>query len=153
VDLRRRYDPVEILNTTVWARLAPSVVHGLGVFAIRAIPLDTTITDQRLCVGDWSELFRLSEEEFERLVPEVRDLILDQVLFTDEIAFFSPNGCQRFEVFLNHSDDPNVSEDLVTLRPIARGEELLIDYRRVPRGAPLHQVHGKFQRGVPVGRL
>ena len=38
----------QILNSSVWATIKPSKLHGVGVFAIRDIPKGTVITENTI---------------------------------------------------------------------------------------------------------
>jgi len=123
----------EILNNTVWCRLAPSDVGGLGVFAIRDIPKGTLITEHRLRDAmNGFESFTMSVDDFNKLIPEIRELILERMLFEegDELRFVSPNHEQQLESFLNHSDIANCKNG-ITLRDIKKGEELFINYNEM----------------------
>jgi len=112
------------INNTVYCRLAPSSIHGIGVFAIRDIPKGQKITDY---YGGWFPLFSVTEEEFDKIEPEIQILIRQQTIFSDEIKFDSPNSHVILEAFMNHSTTPN-SDGIITLRDIKKGEELTKDY-------------------------
>lgn len=117
--------------------LQPSPVHGIGVFAIIDIPQhckNIFSTEQ----GDWHTL---TMQEFQSLPPHARHLVETYCLF-DENAYYIPaNGFKQMDLslFLNHSDQPNIlsvndGEYFMTLRDIAKGEELLIDYGTIVEG-------------------
>lgn len=118
----------EHLNNTVWATLKPSPIHGIGVFAIRDIPKGTLITDY--CVWDKKPpVFEVSREDFLKILPEVRGLILDRMIFREghPIVFPSPNNDQHLRSFMNHSDNPN-SDGERALVDIQKGEEITEDF-------------------------
>jgi len=112
------------INNTVYCRLAPSGIHGVGVFAIRDIPKGQAITDYH---GGGFYSYEVSKEEFNKIEPEIQTLIRQQTIFEGTIKFDSPNSHQILEVFMNHSKEPN-SDGKITLREIKKGEELTKDY-------------------------
>lgn len=117
---------VKYINNTVFCRLAPSPISGVGVFAIRDIPNGHQLTDFD---GRNFFNFNLTELEFDRLNPEVRELILERTFFDKNkpIMFMSPNCNQVLGAFINHSKESN-TDGVITLRTIKKGEELLKDY-------------------------
>lgn len=135
------------LNETVYAKLAPSPVHGVGVFAIRPIPKGTPITDYR---GEniWNGwVCDMQPKEFEEILPEIQALILDRMIFEEgkSMRFTSPNASQLLIAFLNHSEDPN-TDGLNAVRDIAAGEEITEDFRSIAAGPlhPLTKIHMPF---------
>jgi hypothetical protein len=116
----------------VYVRLQPSPIHGVGVFAIRDIPIGT-----ELLPNDKSELTWRTPEELNlsKLDANVRQLYLDFCIIKDGGRRF---GCPKnFNLltpvwYLNHSKKPNVRCDeeyrFFTLREIKTGEELTADY-------------------------
>lgn len=123
---------VAYLNSTVYCRLQPSPIHGVGVFAIREIKKGTKISDY-----DYSNIengvmpLRLSVSELPDLVPEIQQLIFDRMIFdesdADMLVFFSPNHDQCLRSFMNHSNTPN-SDGEIALRDIEKGEEVTEDF-------------------------
>ena len=116
----------EYLNKTVWATLASSKIHGIGVFAIRDIPEDTNFTDYNVFTGN-QVVYCVLEDEFEEILPEIRNLILDRTILQNSIIFVSPNSVQDLRSFMNHSNDPNII-DWKTNRAIKKDEELTEDF-------------------------
>ena len=131
---------IEYLNSTVFATLQRSFVHGVGVFAIREIKKGQRITDHS--VHDFNRrVFNLREEEFELLDPAVRKLILDRTTFIEgqeTFRFISPNSEQTLQSFMNHSAHPNFLNG-VALCDIHPGEEIVEDFRRL-NGKPMHRL-------------
>lgn len=119
-------NPVEYLNSTVLAKIAPSPIHGVGVFAIQDIKEGQLICNQQFL---W---FTLSPSEFEQLVPEVQELILQRTLFkkSNPIHFATPNQQQVMQAFMNHSSSAN-SDGKIALRDIKKGEEITEDFTRI----------------------
>ena len=113
----------DFLNSTVYCTLKPSPLHGIGVFAIRDIPKGQRIEKEA------DGYFEITDEEFERILPEIQKEILERTVFIDgePLAFESPNNICDFRSFMNHSDTPN-TDGLYALRYIERGEELTEDF-------------------------
>lgn len=114
---------VENLNKTVWCTLAPSKIHGVGVFAIRDIPKGTIITDHTNETLDNIVTYELTAEEFQQIHPAIQALILDRTIFEDIIRFTSPNTDAVLRSFMNHSFTPN-TDGVQALTDIKQGEEL-----------------------------
>lgn len=124
---------IDQLNNSVWATLKPSKIHGIGVFAIRDIPKDTRITNYSIHKINDTTLYRVKVEDFESILPDIRELILDRNMFQDwqdTFNFYSPNCEQTLQSFTNHSNDPN-SSAMIALREIKKGEEITQDYRKM----------------------
>lgn len=88
-------------------RVEPSPIHGLGLFAGRALPAEAVVgrLEGILTDEDGTHVLWLSEELAVEITNDLR--------------------------YVNHSDDPNcelTDLGLVTLRPVAEGEELTHDY-------------------------
>lgn len=112
------------LNDTVWATLAPSKVHGIGVFAIRDIPKGQKI----YAIGR-------SNEWLEGVPNDLHPAILKIIKQRWPLAlkgqpFQSPNDDVRLTSFLNHSNTPNYDKHTdCALVDIKEGEEIFEDYR------------------------
>ncbi len=113
----------ETLNGEIYCRLGQSKIHGVGVIAIRRIPIGVTYNP------GWNELRpqaqMISKQEWEKVRPEIQDLILTSGAFTDygedHYCFEHPNYHHIF--FVNHSEEPNTRFG-VALRDIEAGEEI-----------------------------
>jgi SET domain-containing protein len=113
----------------VRTRVAPSAIHGLGLFAVGAIPLGTPIW--RFEPGFDREF---SAEQFSALPPEAQ-AHLRWFAFLDKATggwvLSGDHAC-----FMNHSPNPNTGAQpgatapvtTVALRNITEGEELTCDY-------------------------
>lgn len=119
------------LCTQTFVRLQPSPVHGIGVFAIIDIPKDC----KNLFSEEPGEWHTLTMAEFYALPEHARSLVETYCLFDEHTYYVPANGFKQMDLslFLNHSDQPNIisvngGEYFMTLREIAAGEELLIDY-------------------------
>lgn len=109
------------LNDTVWCTLAPSPIHGIGVFALRDIP-----KGQKMYCGE-GQLRLLPPSNLEGILPDIQVLIKQRWPYHDKAPFLSPNDDARLVSFMNHSATPNWQDD-VALRDITKGEEITEDY-------------------------
>lgn len=137
---------VEQLNDTVWARLAPSKLHGIGVFAIRDIPKNTVITEYRV-FSTYKELYRIPVKDFNEILKPIRELILDRTIFSKQLSkeylkFISPNSEACLMSFMNHSSNPN-SNRCVTIKDIKEGEEITEDFIDLARENDIHELTAK----------
>ncbi len=119
------------LQSNTFVCLRPSLIHGIGVFALCEIPKGT----KNLFAEEEGEWIELSFEEVANLPHASRHLIETYCLFNDSHYYVPAHGFKAMDLslFLNHSDQPNVKsiEDgkfFETLRTIQSNEELLIDY-------------------------
>lgn len=112
----------------VYTRLAPSPIHGVGVFAIRNIKKDTNIFS-----NDESEMIWISKKEVKKISKELKKLYLDFCVEKKD-KFGCPLNFNLLTVgwYLNHSENPNVvcddNYEFYALRNIKKDEELLSDY-------------------------
>lgn len=122
-------DIVDRLNKSIWCRLAPSLIHGVGVFAIRDIPKGTNLISDTLL----QEQFSLDLEHFNLLHQSIQSVILDRNAWIgNNITFHSPNADANIGKFLNHSIKPNYDmKQNKTLCNICSKEEIVIDYRHL----------------------
>ena len=117
------------LNSTIKVRIAPSKIHGVGIFAIMEIPKGTRC----YCVPTASghKWYSVPWGSLNKLFPEVREIIVDQwPSIYNGSKFLSPNYTAWPILFMNHSSDPNFdNRSDRALKDISKGEELLEDYR------------------------
>lgn len=114
------------LNKYVKTYIAPSSVHGVGVFALRDVP-----EGQPLYTDITPRMYNLPYKEFRNLFTGIKKLITERwpTVVTGS-AFVYPDT--RIQAFMNHSDDPNYDAiNDVTLRKIKKGEEVFEDYRKI----------------------
>lgn len=115
--------------------LAPSPIHGIGVFALRDIQ-----QGERLYVrwtedipARWYTLTFTDLAKFDKVYPEIKQIILDRwPSVVNGAHFMSPNYDARLSSFLNHADNPNY--DILTdtaIMPILKGQEVTEDYRKM----------------------
>jgi hypothetical protein len=112
-------------------RLKPSTAHGVGVFAIKDIPLNTNLFPEH----EAEEWFPYSDDELSHLDEEVRNMVADFFTKQDGYTWIS-RSFNNINIgwFLNHGDNPNVDYDLkkdtfITTEKVKKGEELLINYK------------------------
>lgn len=120
-------EQIQALNAYVKTKIAPSPIHGVGVFALRDIP-----KGEKLYADMAPQMYTLPFKEFKQLMPNVRKTLLERwPEVVNGSAFFYPET--RIVAFMNHSDEPNYdAQNDVVLRDIAQGEEITEDYRRIP---------------------
>lgn len=112
----------------VYARIAPSKIHGVGVKAIQTIKKGAYVFS-----GDDARLRWITKGKLRRLAKEHRKLYEDFC-----IKRGGKFGCPaNFNLmtpawYLNHSSAPNLASDksyrFYALRDIKKGEELTVDY-------------------------
>lgn len=119
------------LNTEVRCTLAPSPIHGIGVFATRDIP-----RGQRCyCTPNViPKFYNIPYGSLSKLFPEVKQIVLQRwASVVNGSIFCSPNSDAHLLMFINHtSDSEKLNYDVISdtaLRDISYGEELLEDYR------------------------
>ena len=117
----------------VFARIKPSEIHGVGVFAICDIPKGT-----KLFPEDESEIIWMKKSalKLDEMPQEIRQLYDQFCLIKNKGETY---GCPKsFNLmtiawYLNHSKTPNVGCDrdytFYALRDIKKGEELTADYQ------------------------
>ena len=120
---------VEKINSEVWATLAPSEIHGVGVFAIRDIPKGTELFKR---YTEWGAYNEVTDEEFMSLLEPIRNMILDRTQQNEgeKIRFRHPNCVVRLQSFMNHADNPNTNGQLA-LVDILKGEELTENFIKI----------------------
>ena len=119
-------DTIAYLNTVVRVKVAPSKIHGVGVFALRDMPRGT-----KLHADMFPKAFKLPFEDFDKLYGEVRQLLQErwpQVVSGE--GFMYPDTF--LQAFCNHSDAPNYdAKSDLTLRDIQADEEITENYRHI----------------------
>lgn len=121
-------EAIEALNSTVNTRLAPSPIHGVGVFAIRDIK-----KGERMYQNTIPNIFDLPYAKFSKLKPEIKDILLQFFPYKvaePEATFWYP--VNSMQAYMNHSSEPNYNaQDDIALRKIKAGEEITEDYRKI----------------------
>lgn len=120
-------DSIIWLNTIVCARLAPSSIHGIGVFAIKDIQ-----KGNKLHLDDIPVFYKISYGSFSKFLSHTRQLILERwpkVIVGS--GFLYPEAVMT--AYLNHSESANYDALTdVALGDIIAGEEITENYRRIP---------------------
>lgn len=114
------------LNERVKVRIAPSTIHGVGVFALRDIA-----KGQKLYADHLPEVYSVKYSDFGKLFPEVRALLLERwPLVVNGSRFAYPDT--MILGYMNHSDTPNYDSVAdVLLTDVKKGEEITEDYRKI----------------------
>jgi hypothetical protein len=113
------------LNDLILCKLAPSKIHGIGVFAIKDI-----FKGQKLyCYPQKRVCYR--KEDFLKLGDVEKELVIAQ--FPSVVVggmFLLPHSIVDLICYMNHSDDYNYDNDTdLALRDIQAGEEITENYR------------------------
>ena len=118
---------VETLNKLIKIRIAPSPIHGVGIFAIQNIPKNS-----HLYTDNMPDVYNLKYDHFDKLYPKVREILLERwPQIVNGSQFICPDA--RMLAYMNHSDEPNYDGMYdMTLRDILDGEEIVEDYRAIP---------------------
>ncbi len=118
------------LTTEVYCRIGVSPLHGVGVFALRAIPRGLNPLPSWLDNAG----VQFTHQEL-KLLPRGVKTQIKTFCYYDDDGFVIPSiGMNSFDmsIYLNHSKTPNVkmknSGKFETLRAIRSGEELTMDY-------------------------
>jgi len=125
------------LQQDTYIMLKPSLIEGIGVFAIRDIPKGCR-TIFSAGVGEW---ITISIDEVEKLPAHSRNLVETYCLYDDENYFVPDYGFKLMDLvlYLNHSSNFNIAsvndgEYFEALRDIQAGEELLVNYSSIAQG-------------------
>lgn len=121
-------EQIDDLNFKVKFYIAPSTIHGIGVFALR----DVKKGEQCFCFPKTDRTwYDLTWSELEGLRPEIREIILQRWPSIINGSYFqSPLDDVWLASFINHSDTPNyLQSNDSALRDIKKGEELTESYR------------------------
>ena len=121
------------LSNNTYAMLKPSPRKGVGVFAIRDIPKGCRDVFAKPDIKD--KWIKVGKDEVDALPLHAQFLVQNYCLYDEDSYFIPDYGFKTIDLSLclNHSDEPNIvsiSDGLYfeTLRDIASGEELVIDY-------------------------
>src|SRR3990167_2258957 len=115
---------IDIVNGLVRVKVAPSPIHGVGVFALRNIAKGT-----KMYMTIFPQAFKIPFGSFGKLYPEVKHLIMERwPRVVNNEGFMYPDTL--LQAYINHNDTPNYDAiNDVTLCDILGGEELTEDYR------------------------
>lgn len=118
------------LEKEVYCELKPSVLSGIGVFALKDIPQGTNPFKEKD-----TKYIPVKEDYIERLDTNVKEHIKKLFVYSNGNYFLPENGIQTLCIthYLNHSDNPNIFTNkncdiFIAMRDIGRGEELTVNY-------------------------
>lgn len=119
-------EAIAMLNDIACVKLAPSPIHGVGLFAIRDIE-----KGKKLYLDAIPNALDIPYEMFDELLSEVKDIVLGQFpQIVNGSHFLYP--ATRFLTYVNHSEDANYdAKEDVTLRDIKKGEEITENYKLI----------------------
>jgi SET domain-containing protein len=127
------------LAGNTWVMLKPSLIEGVGVFALQDIPRGCREMFGKPDAAE--EWITVAKKEIEKLPAHAQFLVGNYCLYDEENYFIPAHGFKKMDVslFLNHSDSPNIisvndGDHFETTRDIKAGEELLIDYGEIVDG-------------------
>ena len=126
---------LEDLENNIYCRLAPSRVHGIGIFAIRDIPKGTN-PFPGCRIARWRAIPLQKVLGDKKIPASVKEFVQDIFAQKKKTFYFPDHSLNAIDIsyFLNHSDSPNVGirkdgNAFITLRIVRKGEELFSDYR------------------------
>ena len=137
----------------VYARVAYSRIHGVGVRAIRDIPAGTLVFR-----GESERVVLVSRAAVRRLPLAIRQLYEDfGMIWGDQLGVPPTLNMLSVGWYVNHSDRPNVEADedgrFRTLRWIRKGGELTADYRTFTDEAlPFRPKRSRRSQKQPLAR-
>jgi hypothetical protein len=117
---------IKLLNDIVKVRIAPSSIHGVGVFAMRDLK-----KGEQMELDAIPHMFDVPYSKLGELNKEAREIILSHWpnIITGS-HFLYP--VTKMTAFLNHSDTPNYDAKTdKMLKNVKKGEELTEDYRLI----------------------
>ncbi len=120
-------DQVTLLNDIVKIRLAPSGIHGVGVFTMRDVK-----KGEKLYTDIIPHQFDLPYKMFDKLDQEIQDILLGHFpLIIEGSHFMYP--VTKYSAFLNHAYNANYdAKKDEALLDIPKGTEVTEDYRLIP---------------------
>lgn len=117
---------IKLLKDIIKVRIAPSPIHGVGVFAMRDLKVG-----EKMELDAIPHMFDIPYSKLGELDKEQRELILSHWpnIITGS-HFLYP--VTKMTAFLNHSEQPNydAKADKI-LKDVKKGEELTEDYRQI----------------------
>lgn len=127
----------EILNELAidtYAGLKPSLVHGIGVFAIKDIPKGC----REIFSKNHGEWIKVPISDVEKLPVHSKNLVETYCVFDHDNYYVPDYGFKVVDLvnYLNHSLSPNIvsvnhGENFEALTNIPAGTELLINYEHI----------------------
>ena len=117
---------IDFLNNTVKMKVAPSSLHGVGVFAIKDIQAGSKLFADRAPFP-----YKISVGNVNKLMPAIKDHLVDRwPSILQGKGFVYPDIF--LQGFMNHSDEPNYDNKLdLSIKDIKEGDEITEDYRQI----------------------
>jgi SET domain-containing protein len=119
----------KMINDVVKLKIAPSDIHGVGVFATRNIKKGEQVYAS--AIPEMHDIPYFSTH-FQAIKPEIQQVIKEHFpVVRSGSKFMCPDTLMQ--MYVNHSDKPNY--DAYTdkaLKSIKKGEEILEDYKKIP---------------------
>lgn len=120
-------EAIKLLDDIVCIKLAPSSIHGIGVFATRNLKKGDKIYADVI-----PHAFDVPYKLFRRMKPVVADTLLNYwPNIINGAHFLYP--ITKSTAYLNHSNEPNynqVKDEM--LKDVNCGEEITVDYKLYP---------------------
>ena len=117
---------IDELNSRVKVKVAPSKIHGVGLFALRNIS-----KGEKMYGDHFPVMYNIPYDSFDKLLPEVKEYLLErwpQVINGSLFAY--PDT--HLQAFCNHSFKPNYdAKEDIALKDIQEGQEITEDYRAI----------------------
>lgn len=129
-----KFEQITRLNEVVKIRLAPSSIHGVGVFAIRDIK-----KGEKLYANNTPTVYTLRYADFGKLNKDVKQIILERwpQVVTGASYFAYPDAC--YTAYMNHASPANYDAfNDVVLEDIKKGSEVAEDYMLIPGWQSAH---------------
>lgn len=119
-------DQINEINTIVKCTIAPSKIHGVGIFALEDIK-----KGQPLYLDRIPKVYSVSYGNFDKFFPHVKKTILDRWGgVVNGSRFLVPD--LRLLSFVNHSEKPNYNPNNDTaLKNIKAGDEITENYKEM----------------------
>ena len=119
-------EAIKLLNEVVRIKLAPSPVHGVGVFAMRDINKNT-----KLDLDALPHAFDVPYKKFKELRPEIAEYLIGQwPRIVGNQPFLYPDT--KRSSYVNHNSLSNYDPDTdKTTEKIKKGQEVFADYRKI----------------------
>ena len=117
---------IEQLNAFVRTKIAPSPIHGVGLFALRKMKAGEKLYSDMMPI-----IFNLPYKKFHKLHREIQELLLGQwPQIVNGSIFAFPST--RLEAYINHSENANYDTvNDVLLKDVADNEEITEDYTKI----------------------
>jgi SET domain-containing protein len=132
-------DVINHINNNIFCELKPSKIHGIGLFAIRDINAGTNL------VSPWQGESDTYQVPLFMVHSDIQPLLwryfgpsnknnqsMTNIIENKESLnvklFKGLNFAYHPYLFINHSDSPNIDNNLTSIRKIKKGEELVRCY-------------------------